>query len=552
MGLGRALRGQAALLPGAPHAMLARRQSRPPGVFVRIGMLVGLLAAALVLASCAHRDRNAPLAAENFRRDYGYRKAALHGERLPRHHIVMTASGGGTRAAALAQGVLRELAATPIDAAGRTMADEIDLISSVSGGSVTAANFALYGKEGLPAYEASFLRRNLMADLIGGVINPVNWLRFGLTSDSRIDLLVELLDETVFHGATYADLIRRGDGPLLILNAADMSSGVRFTFTQSQFDLLCSDLTPLRIAEAVAASAAYPVGLTPITLTNYSPCPFQFSGGDYAGLISRVQSAVGDNIHKDPEDRPDSVPRSDSDTLYVSPQGVEIEQRYVGLREQRWLNLDGEKNYVHLLDGGIADNLGLGEPLELMTAAGQDGSVRAKINRGELDEIVFLVVNARSDPSTDRDRVPDTPGIVSMALASIGAAIDGRSGGLQAQLATLDQLVRGSSEGRLRVRIVPVDFDLIRGERCRAAFANIGTNWNLDDHEIDGLMEMGAAMLRASPAYQELVFMAGGIVAPDPDAAGEPWPGQARARRACERLLYPKRDLGPLRFGNPA
>lgn len=515
-------------------------------------MLVGLLAAALVLASCAHRDRNAPLAAENFRSDYGYRKAALSGERLPRHHIVMTASGGGTRAAALAQGVLRELAATPIDAAGRTMADEIDLISSVSGGSVTAANFALYGKEGLPAYEESFLRRNLMADLIGGVINPVNWLRFGLTSDSRIDLLVELLDEAVFHGATYADLIRRGTGPLLILNAADMSSGVRFTFTQSQFDLLCSDLTPLRIAEAVAASAAYPVGLTPITLTNYSPCPFQFSGRDYAGLISRVQSAIGDNIHTDPEDRPDPVPRSGRDTLYVSPQGQDIERRYVGLREQRWLNLDGDKNYVHLLDGGIADNLGLGEPLELMTAAGQDGSVRAKINRGELDEIVFLVVNARSDPSTDRDRVPDTPGIVSMALASIGAAIDGRSGGLQAQLATLDQLVRGSSEGRLRVRIVPVDFDLIRDESCRAAFANIGTNWNLDDHVIDSLMEMGAAMLRASPAFQELVGMAGGSVAPDPGAAGEPWPGQARARRACERLLHPKRDPGPLRFGNPA
>ena len=49
-----------------------------------------------------------------------------------------------------------------------------------------------------------------------------------------------------------------------------MTLGARFEFTQDQFDLLCSDLSTVPVARAVAASSAFPILLSPLTLHNYS------------------------------------------------------------------------------------------------------------------------------------------------------------------------------------------------------------------------------------------------------------------------------------------
>ena len=75
-------------------------------------------------------------------------------------------------------------------------------------------------------------------------------------------------------GATFAPLLqvpRRR--PYLLLNATDMTLGARFEFTQDQFDLLCSDLSVVPVARAVAASSAFPILLSPLTLHNYSGRP---------------------------------------------------------------------------------------------------------------------------------------------------------------------------------------------------------------------------------------------------------------------------------------
>ena len=218
-----------------------------------------LLPIVLLIAACEPARRNQPLAPENLRSDYGYRDRVRPGEVLPDHHVVLTFSGGGTRAAALAQGVLNELKATPIRG-GRTMLDEVDEISSVSGGSVTAANFVANGKDSFEAFQRDFLYHDGMGELIRGVVSPFNWPRLWTTGYSRIDLHIAMLDRLVLHGKTFDELRDHPDSPFLILNAADMTSGMRFTFTQSQFDLICSDLSTLPVAVGVAASSAFPPG----------------------------------------------------------------------------------------------------------------------------------------------------------------------------------------------------------------------------------------------------------------------------------------------------
>jgi hypothetical protein len=188
----------------------------------------------------------------------------------------MTFSGSGTRAAALADGALRALAATEVPGtAGRVpLASQIDVVSSVSGGSVTAAYFALTGIEGLHDFEENFLFSDVdvMDTLITRALtNPLQLFY------PRIDILDDYLDQDVLAHKTYRDLIAvdgpgRNRRPYVILNAADMASGSVFPSIQDQFDLICSDLGDLKIADAVSASAAFPVALSALTIRNRAPC----------------------------------------------------------------------------------------------------------------------------------------------------------------------------------------------------------------------------------------------------------------------------------------
>ncbi|MFZ3138013.1 MAG: patatin-like phospholipase family protein [Thermodesulfovibrionales bacterium] len=75
--------------------------------------------------------------------------------------LFVTFSGGGTRAAALSYGVLEELSKTEvvIDGKKRRLLDEIDAISSVSGGSFTAAYYGLFGDRIFEDFESRVLKK---------------------------------------------------------------------------------------------------------------------------------------------------------------------------------------------------------------------------------------------------------------------------------------------------------------------------------------------------------------------------------------------------------
>src|SRR5262249_15507358 len=134
----------------------------------------------------------------------GYRYAALE-QKAPKTvdkaAVILTFSGGGTRAAALADGALHALAETQVKGgtAMLPLASQVDLVSSVSGGSVTAAYFALGGVDGLSDLEKNFLYSDVMSRLIWRtLLNPAQ------LAYPRIDILESYLDERVFHGKTYA------------------------------------------------------------------------------------------------------------------------------------------------------------------------------------------------------------------------------------------------------------------------------------------------------------------------------------------------------------
>ena len=72
------------------------------------GLVVAL---ALLMAGCATRPSNAPLA--RYDHEYGYRVSNWQAERGdPEFGLVVAMSGGGTRAAAFSYGTLEELRRT--------------------------------------------------------------------------------------------------------------------------------------------------------------------------------------------------------------------------------------------------------------------------------------------------------------------------------------------------------------------------------------------------------------------------------------------------------
>ena len=182
--------------------------------------------------------------------------------------LALAFSGGGSRAAALAYGVLLELRETRVGAAREhRLLDEVDAISAVSGGSFTAAYYGLHDEATFRDFEPGFLRRDLNADVLQRVLNPLRWF----TPEGRTAAAATLYDTTIFKGATFADLQRRG-GPLIVINATDLEAGTRFAFLQEHFDLLCSDLRGFPLAQAVAASSAVRVLMEPVVLENHAGC----------------------------------------------------------------------------------------------------------------------------------------------------------------------------------------------------------------------------------------------------------------------------------------
>lgn len=146
-------------------------------------LLLLLILVLLLIGSQTHYPVNAGL--KEYDPGYGYRFSRYYpADKEDQHFLILTFSGGGTRAAALAHGILLELEKTPI-APGRTLLDEVDVISAASGGSFTAMYFALYGKKGLSSFEQDFLRKDIQGALKRSLKSPRNLLRIASPHFSR-------------------------------------------------------------------------------------------------------------------------------------------------------------------------------------------------------------------------------------------------------------------------------------------------------------------------------------------------------------------------------
>ena len=80
------------------------------------------------------------------------------------------------------------------------------------------------------------------------------------------------------------------------------------------------------------------------------------------------------------------------------------------------------KPYIHLVDGGVADNLGLRAVLDRIILRGSAWELIKGTPREKANKVVFIVVNAETQPDTKWDRSEGIPPIGAMmsAYSSVG------------------------------------------------------------------------------------------------------------------------------------
>ena len=178
--------------------------------------------------------------------------------------IGLAISGGGFRATAFGLGALRALH-------DRDLLRQVRVISGVSGGSLLAAMWA-YGPSDFAEFDAtvsSLLARGIQAELIRRAVSPAmvaKGLRRNATgilrrqrAFSRTEALVESLEAMGFGSKLLSDVTH----PSLhtVLSATDMttSNAVRFGSQTSSSSAFGRIIEAVTVAEAVAASAAFPV-----------------------------------------------------------------------------------------------------------------------------------------------------------------------------------------------------------------------------------------------------------------------------------------------------
>jgi NTE family protein len=317
-----------------------------------------------------------------------------------------------------------------------------------------------------------------------------------------------LYDDILFNGATFEDL-RTRPGPLILVTATDISTGSRLGFIQREFDLICSDLSKVSLSRAAAASSAVPFVMSPVTLNNY--------GGRCGYTPPAWVRAINDPGNRS------------------RPAGRALAR----LKEMDSFQDSAHRPFLHLVDGGISDNLGMRAVLETMETLEASRGFRGDFRIASIKRIVVFVVNSLSVPRTNWDESERPPNDFLILLKATGVPIDRysyeavellkdivnrwktirdlRIAGAFANAGN-PALARATDVPDIDLFAIDVSFAELPQGPERDYFNDLPTSFVLSDEQVDRLRAAAGAILRASPEYQRLLLDLSG--APPPKPAG--------------------------------
>lgn len=462
--------------------------------------LLILVFTASFLAGCATRPVN-PMFNHAVNYDLDFKKLTS-GSSEETTLAVLAFSGGGMRAAAFSYGVLetlKETKAKNYNGEVRPLLDYVDVVTGVSGGSFTALAYRMYGDELFSTYEKNFLKRDVQTELIEEALNPLNWGDLASDGWGRSEMAANLYDRILFKGKTFGDL-NKTKGPFTVVSATDIQTGTRILFTRNTFNVLCSDLDSYLIARAAAASSAVPVVLSPLTINNYN------------GECKYVRPEWEEKFRS-----------MEKPTLPVS-RSIETLNQIQGL--------DSKTNpYLHLVDGGVSDNLGLKSVLDILNLLEALKETGYKTKLDKIDRIVVVIVNSLSEPKLNWNTSEDGPGTVDLMIRAAGLPIDNYSGEQIDQLKDISsrwsdlndikntpefkQLLKNNPNMRAakfieatpktKIYAINVAFKEEKDKKIRDKLNNLPTSFVLQPEDVDMLRSSAKGIFLNSPDFKRLV-----------------------------------------------
>lgn len=394
----------------------------------------------------------------------------------------VTFSGGGARAAAFGLGVLRELKATPLAWDGRqgTLLDTVGLVSGVSGGSILASYYAAFGDDVFTRFETDYLQVDFQDRLLTQAIMPGTLWRLTSPWYGRGHVLADHLDH-LYRGKRFGDVAARPGAPLLVVTATDLSTGAPFEFNPEHLALLCSDLSQMPLSFAVAASAAVPLLLAPLTLHNH------------AGRCHTNEQVAGAMVAP------------------ASPGTDNFRARMFRLSAESYRDAHA-RPYIHLVDGGVSDNLGVRPLLDRVIVDGSLDRAFRDAKPGSIRRVVLFVVNSERGLSERIDQSDEVPGVMQVIdTLMFGAG----SRETQVTLALLrDDLQRWSHElttlrrhagspfaPDAQIHVIGVSL----GDSGDPSLAQVPTSFSVTPGDMQRLQLAGQLALRDSPSFQQLL-----------------------------------------------
>ncbi|MBN1574072.1 MAG: patatin-like phospholipase family protein [Deltaproteobacteria bacterium] len=264
--------------------------------------------------------------------------------------FAISVSGGGSRAAVWTSSVLYELYKEVKLPDGRSVLDEVDYISCVSGGSLASAYYCMrkpvVDTREKKEYDIFFdnytedMRRNFEKEIVS-IYKPWQWKRVFLKATDKGVILQRVFDRMLTERGTknFRDLHERQlkvQCPTIIINGTVMDNGSKFLFTTlRRSDFLFNTFSKTEVPEETAAAWEY---ILPVK---------EEEGAMFAGDIG--QSIGNMRVSR-------AVMGSASIPLLFGPIIIEGETK----------KMPGKMTYFHINDGGIADNLGLETVIQLM------------------------------------------------------------------------------------------------------------------------------------------------------------------------------------------
>jgi NTE family protein len=260
--------------------------------------------------------------------------------------------------------------------------------------------------------------------------------------------------------------------------------------------VLCADLSSIRLARAAAASSAVPVVLSSITIDNY--------GGTCGYRLPPWASAFLEN--------PDP-PRPAARTV----KRLQEMQAFAD-RERR--------PYLHLVDGGVSDNVGMRGVLDVLSTFEALHAAGQATPYDHVRNVFVFVVNSLATPPNDWNLRENPPALFDVLMKAAGTPIDRYSydtvetlRDIQARWASLrevrdaikpypalgERLQTVMHAPDINIRVVDVSFGVLPDKVERDYLNTLPTSFVLTDEAVDRLRIAARNAILVSPEIKRLI-----------------------------------------------